>query len=574
MISLAPEKLKEILVKAGTISSDAFDKFKEEGEHKRQNVAELIISQGLINKDYLYLLISKALGVERVNLGSVGIDKKVLHELPEDIARQRNVIVFGRDPKGFFYVAMEDPTNLETIDFLNLRLGGQIKPFLASEEDLSRGFLLYQQQLTQDFKEIIEDSIRESLRSKTRGDVDLKEAAADLPIVAIVDNLVSYASSSRASDIHFEVLDDVILVRFRIDGILHEIIRVPKEIHPAIVARVKILSSLRVDEHTHPQDGRFRYDVGGGGVVDIRVSIIPTFYGEKIEMRLLSAAQKPLSFSELGMFEDTVKLVHEAVSKTYGMVLVCGPTGSGKSTTLYSFMDILNQPEVNIVTVEDPIEYDMRYLNQMQVNAAAGITFASGLRSILRQDPNIIMVGEIRDAETADISVQAALTGHLVLSSLHTNDAATAVPRLLDMGVPQFLVSAVVNAVCSQRLARRIHLDCIESYSPPKEILAGISHQLEELNVNKISIRLPKTFYRGKGCDACGHTGYQGRLGIFEVLNVSENVRKLIISPQFSLDSLRLLAKSEGMVTMLEDGLKKVELGMTTIEEIFRVIRE
>ena len=375
------------------------------------------------------------------------------------------MIVFSRDTAGFFNVAMEDPTDLETIDFLSLRLGGPVKPYLASEEDLNRGFLLYQQQLTQDFKKIIEDSIRESLRSKTKGEDDLKEAA-DLPIVAIVDNLLSYANSSRASDIHFEVLDDVILVRFRVDGILHEIIRVPKEIHSAIVARIKILSELRVDEHTHPQDGRFRYDIGNGSI-DIRVSIIPTFYGEKVEMRLLSASQKPLSFSELGMFEETSKILQEAISKSYGMVIVCGPTGAGKTTTLYSVMDILNQPEVNIVTIEDPIEYDMRYLNQMQVNVAAGITFASGLRSILRQDPNIIMVGEIRDAETANISIQAALTGHLVLSSLHTNDAATAVAAAYGYGRAAILVAAVINSITSQRLARKIHTECIESYSSP-----------------------------------------------------------------------------------------------------------
>ncbi len=574
MINLSPAKLKEILVKSGAIDAESFDKIQEDASHKRQNVAEMVVSQGLISNDYLYTLISKALGVERVNLGAVGIDKKILYQLPEEVARQRNIIVFGKDEDGRFKVAMEDPTDLETIDFLALRLGGPVRLYLASEEDLNRGFLLYQQQLTQDFKKIIEDSIKESLRSKTKGSGDLKEAAEDLPIVAIVDNLISYANSSRASDVHFEVLDDVILVRFRIDGILHEIIRVPKEIHSAIVARVKILSGLRVDEHTHPQDGRFRYDAGGSDSIDIRVSIIPTFYGEKVEMRLLSASQKPLSFSELGMFEETIKLIQEAISKSYGMVLICGPTGAGKTTTLYSVMDILNRPEVNIVSIEDPIEYDMRYLNQMQVNVAAGITFASGLRSILRQDPNIIMVGEIRDQETADISVQAALTGHLVLSSLHTNDAATAVPRLMDMNVPQFLVSAVVNAVTSQRLTRRIHVDCIESYSPSKEILENINRQLNELNTGKSSIRLSQTFYRGRGCDGCNYTGYQSRIGIFEVLNMTENVRKLIISPQFSLDNLRALAKSEGMVTMLEDGIRKVELGMTTIEEIFRVIRE
>ncbi len=570
MIALPPEKLKEILTKSGVLDREMFDALQDEAEHKRQDVGEIIISRGLINRDYFYLLISKALGVERVNLGAVGINEDVLHRVPEDVARQRNVIVFARDQNGTYEVAMENPTDLETIDFLTLRLGAPVKPYLATEDDLNRGFLLYQQQLTQDFQKIIEDNIRQSLRLKAKG--NLEEAAADLPIVAIVDNLLSYAISSRASDVHFEVLDDAVLVRFRIDGILHEIVRMPKEIHPAIVARIKILSELRVDEHTHPQDGRFRYKVGGD-TIDIRVSIIPTFYGEKVEMRLLTAAQKPLSFGELGMFDDTIKLITDATSKSYGMLLVCGPTGAGKTTTLYSVMNILNKPSVNIVTVEDPIEYDMRFVNQMQVNNAAGITFASGLRSILRQDPNIIMVGEIRDAETANISVQSALTGHLVLSSLHTNDSPTAIPRLMDMGIPPFLVSAVLNAVSSQRLTRKIHMDCIESYTPSKDLLLNIEKQIRELNLPE-EVRAPKTFYRGKGCDACNHTGYLGRIGIFEVLNISEEIRKLIISPTFDLDVIRKKAREEGMITMFEDGLRKVELGMTTIEEVFRVMRE
>jgi type IV pilus assembly protein PilB len=509
------------------------------------------------------------LGVERVNLGVVKIDEEALRLLPEDVARQRRVIVFGREPDGRYKVAMEDPTDLQTIDFVGLRVGGQVKPYLAAEEDLNRGYLLYQRRLTQDYKRVIEESIEESLRSKVRG--GLEEAAADLPIVAIVDNLIAYATSSRASDIHFEVLDDGVLVRYRIDGILHEIIRMPKEIHPAVVARIKILAGLRVDEHMHPQDGRFRYE-SGEMLSDIRVSVIPTFYGEKIELRLLAGAQKPLSMAELGLFEEDIKKIQAAIGKTYGMVLSCGPTGSGKTTTLYSLMNILNRPEVNIVTIEDPIEYDMRYVNQMQVNVAAGITFASGLRSILRQDPNVIMVGEIRDAETADIAVQAALTGHLLLSSLHTNDAATAVPRLVDMGVPPFLVAAVVNNVIAQRLVRRIHLECIESYTPDRAVTASIEEELRSLGGS--AVKLPKTFYRGKGCTACGGTGFLGRLGIFEALEVTEAVRKLIISPDFNLDNLRALARREGMVSMFEDGLRKVERGITTIEEVFRVIRE
>ena len=571
MINLPPEKLKEILTSAGITTPEIFARILDEAKRKQQNVIDVLISQGIVNKEYLLILIAQNLHVERVNLGVVKVDATLLNLIPEDVARRRKIIVFGREADGRYKVAMDDPTDLETVDYLNLKLGGQIKPYLATEEDLDRGFVLYGEKITQDFQQVIEESVRESLRSKARGDAE--KEAQDLPIVAIVDNLLSYAISSRASDAHFEVLDDVVLVRFRIDGVLHEIIRMPKEIEAAIVARIKILSNLRVDEHTHPQDGRFRHKVGGM-VVDIRVSIIPTFYGEKIVMRLLTAAQKPLSLADLGLYEADIKTLENAIKKTYGMVLAAGPTGSGKTTTLYSLLNMMNKPDVNIVTIEDPIEYDMRYVNQMQVNVAAGITFAAGLRSILRQDPNIVMVGEIRDAETANISVQAALTGHVVLSSLHTNDAPTAVPRFVDMGVPPFLVSAVLNTVVAQRLVRKIHMECIESYEPPTALLEAVKHELELSGISDSGVKIPKTFYRGRGCAACGHTGFLGRLGIYEVLDVTEEVRKLIISPDFNLDTLRHLARSEGMTTMFEDGLRKVERGVTTIEEVLRVIRE
>lgn len=571
MISLPVQQIKEMLLQAGIVDAAAFDAMKVEADRKRQNVVDLLISQGLLNKDYFFSLLAKTLGFERVNLGVEKIDEDVMRIIPEEIARQRKIVVFKKEADGSYDVAMDNPTDLETIDFLSLRLKGKVRPFLATDEDLNRGYILYHKQLTQDFKKIIDDSIKESLRLKTKG--DLKEAAQDVPIVAIVDNLLEYAVSSRASDVHFEALDDAILVRFRVDGVLHEIIRMPKDIHPAIVARMKILSGLRVDEHMHPQDGRFRHKIGDG-LVDIRVSVIPTFYGEKVEMRILNAAQKPISLGELGMFEDTIKFIEEGIKKTYGMVLVCGPTGSGKTTTLYSVLNILNRPEVNIVTVEDPIEYDMRYVNQTQVNAAAGITFASGLRSILRQDPNIIMVGEIRDSETANIAVQAALTGHLVLSSIHTNDAPTVIPRFIDMNVPPFLVSAVVNVICAQRLARKIHVDCIESYVPDEAMTRALEQEFAAANVNEDIVRVPRMLYRGKGCPACNFTGFLGRVGIFESMNVTESVRKLIISSEFNLDNLRTIARQEGMVTMFEDGLRKVEVGLTTIEEVLRVIRE
>ncbi len=570
MINLPADKLKELLLQAGVVSPETFAVIEEEATRKQQNISDLLVSQGIVNKEYLLVLIAQFLGVERVNLSLVKVDEQALNLLPEDVARRRKVIVLGKTPDGSFKVAMDDPSDLETIDFLALKLQGKIKPYLAVEEDLNRGLLLYGKKLTQDFKKILEESVRESLKAKARGDVSREN---DLPIVAVVDNLLSYAISSRASDAHFEILDDSILVRFRIDGILHEIIRMPKEIHPAIIARIKILSNLRVDEHRAPQDGRFRYKLGGS-IVDIRVSILPTFYGEKVVMRLLTGAQKPLSLADLGVLESDVRVIEDAVKKTYGMVLACGPTGSGKTTTLYSLLNLLNRPEVNIITIEDPIEYDMKYVNQVQVNNAAGITFASGLRSVLRQDPNVVMVGEIRDGETANIAVQAALTGHLVLSSIHTNDAPTSIPRFVDMGVPPFLISAVLNTVVAQRLVRKIHLNCIESYIPESSILTAIERELVLAGVDPKNVKLPKTFYRGKGCSGCNYLGFVGRVGIYEVLNVTESIRKLIMGEGFSLDVLRAQAQKEGMVTMFEDGLRKVERGITTIEEVMRVIRE
>lgn len=571
MITLPQEKVREILTAAGIINEDTFQTLLKEAEHKRQNIVDLLISQNLISKDYYISLVAREFGVERVNLLARGIDENLLNLLPEEVARQKKAIVFGREQNGALSVAMEDPTNLEIVDYLSLRLSAPLKTYLATEDELNRGFSLYEAQRAKDFKQVIDESIKESLRLGTKGDP--QKAATELPIVAVVDNLLVFAVTLRASDVHFEVLDDLVLVRYRIDGMLREVIRMPKSIHPAIVARIKIISELRVDEHNRPQDGRFKQKIGDQ-MIDIRVSILPTYYGEKIVLRLLTSSQKPLSFNELGIFGANQSILKSAISKTYGMVLVCGPTGSGKTTTLYTVLNMLNRPEVNIITVEDPIEYDMRYVNQVQVNSAAGITFSSGLRSILRQDPNIIMVGEIRDGDTANIAVQAALTGHLVLSTIHTNDALTAIPRLVDMGVPPFLVAVVVNTVSSQRLTRRIHLNCITSYLPSQDILDGLERQYNELGIPQEKRRLPKTLYRGKGCNTCGHTGYEGRIGIYEMLDVTEEIRALIISRDFNLDKLKAMARSQGMVSMFEDGMEKIERGLTTVEEVMRVVRE
>ena len=465
---------------------------------------------------------------------------------------------------------MLDPSDLATVEFLNQRLGLKVNPYLATPDDLNRGFSVYGSRSTTDFQKIIEENVQASLRSQTK---TAEEAAADLPVVAIVDSILSYASSLRASDVHLEVMEDVTIARYRIDGILYEMIRVPKSVHNALVARVKILAGLKIDEHYKPQDGRFRYQVVNQ-VMDVRVSVMPTYHGEKVEMRLLEATQKPLSLEELGMLGATAKAVEENLRKTYGMIVICGPTGSGKTTTLYAIMNILNRPNVNIVSVEDPIEYNMRYVNQTQINPQAGITFATGLRALLRQDPNIIMVGEIRDKETAGIAVQAALTGHLLLSSLHTNDAPTAVPRLFDLDVPPFLVGSVLNVVIAQRLARRICQSCLYSYDPGPEVAGIITRQFRDLNLPEESWGVPKVFFRGKGCSVCNMSGYRGRLAIFEVLEITDIIKKIIIEPNFSLEGLKKQARQQGSKSMFEDGLAKVQLGLTTIEEVLRVIRE
>lgn len=569
MIQIPIQKLKEILFKEGLITEESFLNLSAEANRMGQDIGDILTSRGIITIDYFYEILAKYFNVEKADLTVRKINEEALRLLSEDLARQKIVIVFDKESDGTLDVAMEDPSNLETIEFLKKNLKANIKPFLATHADLDKGFAAYGKRFTEDFKKIVEENIRISLVQKVG---TIEEAALAIPIVAIIDNIIFYAASLRASDIHIEIFEEGILIRFRIDGVLHEIIRIPKEVHPAIIARLKLLSALKIDEHQKPQDGRCQYKIGSD-ILDIRISTIPTFYGEKVELRLLQASQKPLSLRDLGLMDDMLAIVEENIKKSYGMILVAGPTGSGKTTTLYAILNILNRSEVNIITIEDPIEYNMKYINQIQINPQAGITFASGLRSILRQDPNIIMVGEIRDEETAEISVHAALTGHLLVSSLHTNDAVTAIPRLIDMKIAAFLTAAVLNMVIAQRLVRKICLDCIESFSPSTNLLESIKKQIEDIHLT-LEFKTPKILYRGKGCLSCNNTGYSGRIGIFEILNIDEDIRKEIISPDFSLDNIIHLANKKGMIMMFEDGLRKAELGITTIEEVLRVIRE
>ncbi len=568
MRQIPPEQLEKILQRDGVVTPADFAAAVNDAARLGQDVVHVLIAHGIITWEYFYDLLAKFLGVPRANLGGIAINEELLRKLPEDVAREKHAIVFG-ESAGAFLVAMADPSDLQTIDFLQQYLQQPVKPYLASQDDLNRGFSFYSKRRYEDFQRVINENIQATLRLKAGGS---EESATELPIVAIVDTILSYAVAMRASDMHLEILESELLVRYRIDGVLHEVLRMPKEVHSAIIARIKILANLKLDEHAKPQDGRFRYKIGDD-TVDVRVSVMPTLYGEKIVGRILTATQRPLSFEEIGMLPDTIAIIRENISKAYGMVLACGPTGSGKTTTLYAVLTTLNRPEVNIVTIEDPIEFGIPNVNQTQINPEAGITFGAGLRSLVRQDPNVIMVGEIRDKETAEISVHSALTGSLVLSTLHTNDAATAVPRLLDIGIAPFLVAAVLNLVVGQRLVRRICLDCIESYTPDTGTMTAIETQFQTMGI-VTAYKPPKLMYRGAGCERCGHIGYRGRFGIYELLQISESVRRMLVSPEFSLDALRKTAREEGMVTMFEDGLRKVERGMTTIEEVFRVIRE
>jgi len=566
------EDLKALLLETSLLNAEDFNSALIEAERTNRDTADVLISRGFLTPEYLAQILSGYFKVPLAELGQKELDETVLGILPEDIARSKNAVVFGKTERGI-QTALLDPGDLETISFIEQYTGKKVEPYLATEDDLKYALSQYRKTIVRNFQNVIQEQIRAASRLKIAGG-DLAKLATEMPVVAIIDSLISYASSLNASDVHLEVQSDTVLIRFRIDGILREVARLAPEIHAALVARIKILSGLQIDEHAKPQDGRIKFK-RGNDVFDIRVAAMPTLYGEKIVMRLLMASAKPLSFAELGMTNDQVALIEQNIRKTFGMVLSTGPTSHGKTTTQYSILNVLNRSETNIVTIEDPIEYELRYVNQIQVNPKAGMDFASGLRAILRQDPNIIMVGEIRDKETAEIAVNAALTGHLVLSTLHTNDAPTAVPRLIDMGVPPFLVAATLNVVMAQRLVRRICSECIESYAPTKSTEESIMIQLRISAPETVkNFVMPTLLYRGKGCKVCGWSGYRGRVAIFEILNVDEQIRNYIVDKNFTIDGLRRLAVRGGLKTMFEDGLSKAERGVTTVEEILRVIRE
>src|SRR3989344_1505254 len=558
---LPANTLREIILKSGFVPSEDFDKAVKTSLELGKTPSDVLIYRGLISEEVLGQLIAEHFQVPFINLGHKVIPEDVLRLVSEEAATTFRLIPFAKN-ESELSLAMEDPDDLEAKEFVKRSTGLKLKTHYATSQDIDRVIGQYKQNIQKVFTQIITDNIE---KSKGGQIADIEKLASDLPVVKILDTILEHAVAENASDIHMEAAESAFLVRFRVDGILHDILDLPKSVHSAILARIKILSQLKIDEHRIPQDGRFKFKIKDSFIA-LRVSILPAYFGENVVLRILPESARPLALEELGITSHNLKLVKANIKKPHGMILVTGPTGSGKTTTLYSILTILNTTEVKICTVEDPIEYSIRRVNQTQINPAAGLTFAAGLRALLRHDPDIIMVGEIRDKETAEMAIHSSLTGHLVLSTLHTNDASGAIPRFLDMGAEGFLVASTVNVVIAQRLVRKICTACIESYTPSVETLASLKTYASEAEIGQ-------KFYRGKGCIECGNRGYKGRIGVYEILEVNEEIRRLIIT-KVSAEQIAQVGIKNGMVPLIRDGLNKASGGITTIEEVLRVMKE
>lgn len=578
------QQLGAFLLDSELVTKKDLKKAEKKAEKTKQQLGEILVREGMITREQLAKLEAYILGIPYVSLEKESIDPQVLKIIPEPIARKHNIVAFRKEGNRL-EVAMLDPEDLQTIDFIKKKANLKILPRLTNEESIKIVLRQYQESLKAEFGELIkkETGMVKVIKQK-EGETEkqaLQKQASELPIIKIVDAVLRHAILQNASDIHIEPQDKEVLVRYRIDGILHDAMTLPLDIQTGIVARIKVLSELKLDEHRLPQDGRFKIETEDYRV-SFRVSILPVYNGEKIVMRLLRENVKGFTLEGLGFLGDALEKVHKNLKRTVGMVLVTGPTGSGKTTTLYTMMDILNEPGVNISTIEDPIEYRMPRINQTQVRPDIGLTFANGLRSLVRQDPDILMVGEIRDSETASLAINASLTGHLVLSTLHTNSAAGALPRLLDMEQEAFLISSTVNLIVAQRLVRRLCPESREKYKLKAQDMEDIEKYIDIervvsfLKKNKIIEKAKKfedlEFYKPKPSKQCPD-GYKGRIGIYEVLEVTATIKNLITSKTTS-DLLEEQAKKEGMITVAEDGIIKAAQGITSIEEVLRVTRE
>lgn len=578
-------KLKKFILDVGMITRADMSVAEKEAAESGASFIDVLIKQGRATQDDIRRMRAYVSGVPYVDLHEQKIDPAILSLIPEPIARRHNIVAFKRNDSGI-EVAMLDFDDLEAIDFVRKKAGARILVRLTDRESMKSALLQYQKSLKAEFGDIIQQEakamkvIRGEFGDEEVGEKDLKKLAEDLPVVRIVDTLLNHAILQGASDIHIEPMENQLLVRYRIDGILHDAMVLPRDIIPGITARIKVLSNLKLDEKRLPQDGRFKIQLESEKV-SFRVSTLPTHFGEKTVMRLLRESSGGYTLESLGFHGYSLETLHQAMKQHVGMILVTGPTGSGKTTTLYTVLDILNTPDVNISTIEDPIEYQMPRVNQTQVRPDIGLTFAQGLRALLRQDPDIIMVGEIRDGETASLGINAALTGHIVLSTLHTNSASGALPRFIDMGAEPFLIVSTVNVVVAQRLVRRL-TSAKEKTTLTKEEIESLG---KRINMDRVLDALveekivPKgtdwdevTFYKAKpGAET--EDGYKGRIGIHEVLRMTTMIRELALKNE-PAEVIEEQARKEGMFTMLEDGIFKAAIGLTTIEEVFRVVSE
>ncbi len=552
------KRLGEILVDMKLVSEEQIDAClaRQKDTHKR--LGQLLLEDKVVSELELTKALATKFGIEYLDLTQVQLDMSAAGLLSERLCRRYGAIPVRFLDDTTLQVAMVDPANVLVADDLRIMTGYSIVPAIASEEDITGAIGKLNR---------LDDHVTEASDQVTVGDdeiTDIRDMTEEPPIVKLVNSVIAQSVDDAASDIHFEPQAKDLVVRFRLDGVLHEVMSVPRRMQSGVISRLKVMADLDIAERRVPQDGRIGLVVGGKPI-DMRVATLPTVYGEKIVMRLLDKSNVMLDLSDLGFSSKALKRFQRSFFRPYGAILVTGPTGSGKSTTLYATLNIINSPEKNVITVEDPVEYRLGGINQVQVNSKAGMTFAAALRSILRCDPDIVMVGEIRDRETASIAIESALTGHLVLSTLHTNDAPGALSRLTEMGIEPFLTSSAVDCVLAQRLARRLCKECKEPYEPSEEMLKKNDFPPEVFDMDKV------TLYRPKGCSRCNNTGYKGRLGIYEVMVVSEAIRRLTVERK-SADEISRVAQAEGMKNLREDGIDKVLQGLTSIEEIARVI--
>lgn len=585
--------VEKLLERGGKTTPEQIAELKEAAARSRRPLQELSIQKEVISEKELAKLFSDYTGIPFVELDPKQIPSDILEKIPERIATQYLAILFKIDEAGVMHLAMDDPDDVQAVDFIEKQIGENTRIYFALHDNILACLSNYRGDVSQQLNDVIDVQKTDDGSEQIVSDADIAE---DSPVAQTVNLLLEYAVRSSASDIHIEPREEYVQVRYRVDGVLKEVNRLPRNVLGALVSRIKILSNLKIDERRVPQDGRFKIKVSGHQYA-LRVSTLPIADGEKVVMRILDEGDQAISLEELGYWGHALKIMNDAMTEPNGVVLITGPTGSGKSTSLFSALTLLNKPDINISTIEDPVEYKIKGVNQTQTNPKAGMTFANGLRALLRQDPNIIMVGEIRDAETADLAVQAALTGHLVFSTLHTNNASTSLPRLLDMGIEPFLIASTVRAVIGQRLVRQLCSVCRQSYSPtPEDItsiyqtfsltqeslpqLSSLEDVAKQQNIGAdielgISNGALKTLWKAKpeGCSECNNTGYKGRIGIYEALRNTQPIQKLIVSRATS-EQLQSQAVSEGMITMMIDGFIKALRGQTSIEEILRVTRE